>query len=195
MTQLNIYGKNDATDGGWFNNICSHMMKKLFPHIKKQNSNIVIKLRQHIAKLFTIRDLYAKYPSRFKKRLEEECHTCGISIEAYLAYEKYYDKDLTIFRQQVYNGDYKKIRENKKLHFWMNSGTIKISTINSFKGWESEVVFLIIEKIYNRPNNFNISFDELLYTGLTRCKRNLVIINFGNKEYDIKLRNLVEQVK
>lgn len=195
MTQLNIYGKNVATDGGWFNNICSHMMKKLFPHIKNPNSNIVIKLRQHIAKLFTIRDLYTKYPSRFKNRLEEECHACGISIEAYLAYEKYYDKDLTIFRQQVYNGDYKKIRENKKLHFWMNSGTIKISTINSFKGWESEVIFLIIEKIYNRPNNFNISFDELLYTGLTRCKRNLVIINFGNKEYDVKLRKLVEQAK
>ena len=77
----------------------------------------------------------------------------------------------------------------------MNSGTIKISTINSFKGWESEVVFLILEPKYERETTFNISFDELLYTGLTRCKRNLVIINFGNKEYDSKIRPLIEKVK
>ena len=54
----------------------------------------------------------------------------------------------------------------------MNCGTIKISTINSFKGWESEVVFLIIEPKYDITTSFNMSFDELLYTGLTRCKRN-----------------------
>ena len=77
----------------------------------------------------------------------------------------------------------------------MNSGTIKISTINSFKGWESEVVFLIIEPKYETSTLFNMSFDELLYTGLTRCKRNLVIINFGNEEYDLKMRPLIDQIK
>lgn len=53
----------------------------------------------------------------------------------------------------------------------MNSGTIKISTINSFKGWESEVVFLIIEPKYENETTFNMAFDELLYTGLTRCRK------------------------
>ncbi len=77
----------------------------------------------------------------------------------------------------------------------MNSGTIKISTINSFKGWESEVVFLILEPIYENTNDFNNSFDELLYTGLTRCKRNLIVINFGNAEYDQKIRPLIESLK
>jgi superfamily I DNA/RNA helicase len=77
----------------------------------------------------------------------------------------------------------------------MNSGTIKISTINSFKGWESEVVFLIIEPLYDRTTSFNMSFDELLYTGLTRCKRNLIIVNFGNAEYDKKMRPLIERMK
>lgn len=43
-------------------------------------------------------------------------------------------------------------------------GTINISTINSFKGWESEIVFLIIEPKYERSTTFNMSFDELLYT-------------------------------
>ena len=89
----------------------------------------------------------------------------------------------------------KGIRENKKLHFWMNSGTIKISTINSFKGWESEVVYLVLEEKYKTITDFNMSFDELLYTGLTRCKRNLIILNFGNQEYDLKMRPLVDKLK
>ena len=51
------------------------------------------------------------------------------------------------------------IRDNKKLNFYMNTGTIKISTIHSFKGWESEVVFLLLEK----KNEGEKAFDELLY--------------------------------
>ena len=77
----------------------------------------------------------------------------------------------------------------------MNSGTIKVSTINSFKGWESDVVFLILEPRYDITTQFNLSFDELLYTGLTRCKRNLVIINYGNEEYDKKIRPIIDAVK
>ena len=77
----------------------------------------------------------------------------------------------------------------------MNSGTIKISTINSFKGWESEVVYLVLEEKYKTITDFNMSFDELLYTGLTRCKRNLIILNFGNQEYDLKMRPLVDKLK
>ena len=77
----------------------------------------------------------------------------------------------------------------------MNSGTLKVSTINSFKGWESEVVFLIIEPKYDKSKKFNMSFDELLYTGLTRCKRNLIVLNFGNSEYNEKIRPLIERIK
>lgn len=77
----------------------------------------------------------------------------------------------------------------------MNSGTIKISTINSFKGWESEVVFLIIEPTIIENTYFNHTFDELLYTGITRARKNLVVINFGNAEYDQKIRPLIERLK
>lgn len=108
-----------------------------------------------------------------------------------LAFVDKYKDELTKFKKQVYSSDYKVIRENKKLHFWMNSGTIKISTIHSFKGWESEVVFLIVEK----REDYSVSFDELLYTGLTRCKSNLIIINFGNEEYHEKIKPLIEKVK
>lgn len=84
------------------------------------------------------------------------------------------------------------IRNNKKIHFYMNSGTVKLSTIHSFKGWESETLFLILEK---KSNNMQMTFDEILYTGITRSRANLVIINFGNEEYHAKLSSLIDKVK
>ena len=74
----------------------------------------------------------------------------------------------------------------------MNSGTVKISTVHSFKGWESETLFFIIEKKFSRMAH---TFDEILYTGLTRSRNNLVIINYGNEEYHEKLKTLINKVK
>lgn len=195
MTHLNFMGKDMINAEGWFKNISAHLTKKLFPKKTSLYDNDIIKLRQHIAKLFTIYDLYSKYPDTFIIRLKEECSVCGISTDAFFAFRKHYEEDLKPFKSIVYSHDYSNIRNNKKLHFWMNSGTIKISTINSFKGWESEVLFLIIEPKYERTTHFNMSFDELLYTGLTRCKRNLIVVNFGNSEYNLKLRPLIGKIK
>lgn len=195
MTHLNTYGKDMDKAEKWFKNITAHLAKKLFPKKNVFYDNDFVRLRQHIAKLFTIYDLYSQYSDTFINRLKEECNICGITTEAFLAFIKHYNEDLNTFKSKVYSHDYKKIRDNKKLHFWMNSGTIKISTINSFKGWESEVVFMIIEPKYEKTTSFNYSFDELLYTGLTRCKRNLFVINFGNAEYDNKIRPLIDRLK
>lgn len=71
-----------------------------------------------------------------------------------------------------------RVRKNKRLHFWMNPGIIKMSTIHSFKGWEINTLFLIIEK------ESSFLSDELIYTGLTRCRNNLIILNLGNSKYD-----------
>lgn len=192
MTHLNYMGKNLNEAESWFKNITEHFRKKLFPNKKQLYDNDIVKLRQHIAKLLAIYDLYKEHKETFIGRLKEECAACGITANAFLAFLEHYEDELTLFFQRVYKGDYKNIRENKKIHFWMNSGTIKISTINSFKGWESEVVFLIVEPKYDQSTSFNQSFDELLYTGITRCRRNLVIINFGNPEYDKKIRPLIK---
>lgn len=197
MTHLNYIGKNNDNNphAGWFNNICGHFKEKLFPNRKILNDYDIIKVRQQVAVLFSIYDLYVNFTDTFESRLDEECQKCGITLDAFKAFRKHYSDILSQFKQEVYSGSYKYIRDNKKLHFWMNSGTIKISTINSFKGWESEVVFLILEKKYDSSTLFNQSFDELLYTGLTRCRRNLVIINFGDEEYDKKMRPIINSIK
>ena len=71
--------------------------------------------------------------------------------------------------------DIEDIRKSKKFNFWMNNGTIKLSTIHSFKGWEISSLFLIIN-----PKEDN---DELIYTAITRCRHNLFVINIENKYY------------
>lgn len=60
-----------------------------------------------------------------------------------------------------------KIRKAKKLSFWMNSGLTKLATLHSFKGMEAVTVVLILT---------GDEEDELVYTGITRAKKNLLIL-------------------
>ena len=113
-------------------------------------------------------------------------------VNFYLKFEdeiKIFKSEFSVSRM---SNSVKMVRNNKKLHFYMNSGTVKISTVHSFKGWESETLFLIIEKKFSGMAQ---SFDEILYTGLTRSRNNLVIINYGNEEYHQKLKILIDKVK
>ena len=98
-------------------------------------------------------------------------------------------KNYDDFLIKVYGDNYDSIRNNKKIHFWMNTGAIKISTVHSFKGWETEMLFLIVEKRYEHSK----AFDELIYTGLTRCKSKLFIINF-EETYDYIIKSIVRQI-
>ena len=91
-----------------------------------------------------------------------------------------------VFQDDPKRADIKKkeLRRSKKANFWMNRGPNRLSTVFSFKGWESPVLFLVIEardrsdfrRLNNgyQPEKFS---DELVYTGLTRCKGKLYIIN------------------
>jgi hypothetical protein len=61
-----------------------------------------------------------------------------------------------------------KIRRRKKCFFMQNSGLIKLSTIQSFKGFEAQTVFCILA-----PGDDA----EMVYTGITRAQRNLVVFD------------------
>lgn len=80
------------------------------------------------------------------------------------------------------------IRDNKKHHFWYDRGTLKLSTIHSFKGWEANTLFLILEEQYD-GSDFQTSFEELIYTAITRSKTNLIVLNYGNSKHH---ENMVE---
>lgn len=99
-----------------------------------------------------------------------------------------------------------KIRRIKKLHFLISTDAIKMSTIHSFKGWETKALFLILQPIEEEtsPSNNNRVMTvhpeeletgpdykslpkenkpELIYTGLTRAMEHLFVINMGNNKY------------
>lgn len=84
--------------------------------------------------------------------------------------------------------DLSKIRRTKKLAFNMNDNFIKLSTIHSFKGWEITTLFLIID-----TNSLTLdNIDELIYTAITRCKQNLIIIDSGNNKYNDFFEKTIE---
>jgi superfamily I DNA/RNA helicase len=64
----------------------------------------------------------------------------------------------------------------------MNRGTVKLSTIHSFKGWEIHTLVLIIENDNTSEEGF--ATEELIYAGITRCRGNLIVINVGNQGYN-----------
>ena len=158
--------------------IGNYIFKQIMEH--KFNSNDVTILSSRIKML---RELNSKLQKNSKEKtnimFETEEEFRQLCPYAKSGYEK--------------NKEIEKIRKNRKANFWMNRGTFKLSTIHSFKGWESPVLFLVVED--NITNNANlvqtvsqgykpIEFsDELVYTGFTRCRNFLFIVNINNVAY------------
>ncbi len=71
------------------------------------------------------------------------------------------------------------IRRNKKIAFNLNSGAIKLSTIHSFKGFEADTVFLILNE-----NDAQSNGDEIIYTAITRSKHNLMVFSHPSNKYN-----------
>lgn len=73
------------------------------------------------------------------------------------------------FREEI-----ETIRRRKKSFFMQNSGLIKLSTIHSFKGLEAQTVFCILT-----PDDEA----EMVYTGITRARRNLVVFDTSTSTF------------
>lgn len=111
-----------------------------------------------------------------RKNTREKTNTMFETQEIYLFLKN------KVNNPRKFSKEIENIKKHKKIHFWMNSGTLKLSTIHSFKGWEIPTLVLLIshnEKI----EDIGVAEDELVYTGITRCRHNLIIINLGNKKY------------
>lgn len=87
-----------------------------------------------------------------------------------------------------------KLRRERKYNFWMNGGTTKVATIHSFKGWEiNNLVLFVAEDRNKSEDEEKIAVEELIYTGITRCRKNLIIINIANKEMQGFFSSIKEQ--
>lgn len=79
------------------------------------------------------------------------------------------------------------LRKSRKYNFLVCGKGIKMCESKYFKGWEIENLVLILDRESNKNN-------ELIYTSIARCKRNLFIINRGNREFNIFFNNIKEKM-
>ena len=142
----------------------------------KLNTRDVVVMAESINILRDIEKVYMTTGKRCMTNFES-AEEYGNLIHAQ-ADPNHFQKDLT------------EIRRAAKTHFTTDTEDMKISTIHSFKGWESESVILILQPEMSgnvRPNGYYIQERDntpaLIYTALTRAKCNLFILNLGNIKY------------
>lgn len=88
--------------------------------------------------------------------------------------------------QKYHNTDKRNIesiRQSAKHGFQMESGKIKLATIQSYKGWGIHTEILIIGNIILVTTKKISKYRNGLHRYYS-CKKNLVIINIGEKQYD-----------
>lgn len=73
---------------------------------------------------------------------------------------------IEVLSHHKFSKEYKGISAAKKKGFNLNSGVMKLSSIHSFKGFESPVIVLLV---------CNQDDPEMVFTGLTRAKESLVV--------------------
>ncbi len=126
----------------------------------------------------------------FKKVKENKIHSNEVTILCsrisvlkeidFLIRKKFNEKTTRSFEsKELYESgtnkyDIENIRKIKKIAFNQNSGLIKLSTIHSYKGFESDSIFLIIHPDDN---------EEMVYAGLTRSKFNLMVFTPSHSKF------------
>jgi AAA domain/Nuclease-related domain len=81
---------------------------------------------------------------------------------------------LEVTRHAKYAKNYHEISAAKKKGFNLNSGVMKLCSTHSFKGFESPFIFLLVHS-KDSP--------EMVFTGLTRAKENLVVMLEEDSHY------------
>ena len=99
-------------------------------------------------------------------------HKSGLSLAGFLGKKKISVNHL-----------FKKEGESniRKFAFRMDEKGLKMSTVNSFKGWEVPTVILVTPI---SDKGYFGKLDQLVYTGLSRARVNLIVLNYNKKYKD-----------
>ena len=79
--------------------------------------------------------------------------------------------------KEALDAEFKGTRRSKKFNFRMETGKTKLTTVHSFKGWELNTVVLISREPDETHGKEQVSTEELIYTGITRARLNLIVFN------------------
>lgn len=114
--------------------------------------------------------------------------------------EEYDEVRLRTYSPARFEIDLKAIRRVAKVHFTTDVDILKLATIQSFKGWESKSVILIIQcerdDVESNEDEFVLqtrqNIPAHIYVGITRARENLFILNMGNQKYHDFFKNEIQ---
>lgn len=140
----------------------------------------IIKNSNNEPKDFVVLASYSKLlqtiDSKYREITGEETEITFVSTEQYERLKKLHKVSDEHPASWKFNRDYEALGRTRKQLFTTDKRCLKISTIKSFKGWESPSVIIILDD--------NAMDPEMMYTAITRARENLYIINIDNQVYD-----------
>lgn len=150
--------------------------------------------RDNCAVIASTHDLLQNIDLSYRERTQSKTVTTFPTSEQY--------NKMSELRASAFAAQEKSMERTKKLHFSMTEEGLKLSTIYSFKGWEADTIIFFIQKSepqhvrYDREHPKPIEVapakalcPEVIYTGLSRARVNLFIVNLGNSQYDQFFKN------
>lgn len=157
--------------------------------------NLISKLKEIMTnsnndpKDFVILASYSKLlqtiDSKYRETTGEETEITFVSKEQYERLKELHKVSDEHPASWKFNRDYEALGRTRKQLFTTDKRCLKLSTIKSFKGWESPSVIIILDDEYNAKAACRRPMEpEMMYTAITRARESLYIINIGNETYD-----------
>lgn len=123
--------------------------------------------------------------SKYREMTGEETEITFVSTEQYERLKELHKVSDEHPASWKFNRDYEALGRTRKQLFTTDKRCLKLSTIKSFKGWESPSVIIILDDEYNAKAACRMPMEpEMMYTAITRARESLYIINIGNETYD-----------
>jgi len=123
--------------------------------------------------------------SKYREMTGEETEITFVSKEQYERLKELHNVSDEHPASWKFNRDYEALGRTRKQLFTTDKRCLKLSTIKSFKGWESPSVIIILDDEYNAKAACRMPMEpEMMYTAITRARESLYIINIGNETYD-----------
>ena len=120
----------------------------------------------------------------YRQKTNEETEISFISTEALERLKQIHNVTDEKTANWKFNRDFEALERTRKQLFTTDKRCLKISTIQSFKGWESPSAIVILESDFALPNTtYRPMSPQTIYTAITRARENMYIINIGNDTY------------
>ena len=120
----------------------------------------------------------------YRQKTGEETEVTFVATEPYERLKHIHNVTDEQTADWRFKRDFEAVERTRKQLFTTDRRCLKISTIQSFKGWESPSVIVILEDdFHGNRNDFRPMAPETIYTAITRARENMYVINIGNNIY------------